>query len=119
MTAAFVVGAASAARALGYRRAAAIIESEKLDAEGVINLFSFSAPKARWRDAALILLAGSVVRYRSQPEGWSSEPERRLVLDLLCQHGLDEDHLKCVTKRASALVAKTWPQIERQLRVPA
>ena len=117
MTAAFAAGAASAARVLGYRHVAELIERDDgLDAEGVANLFSLGNCKTRWRDAALILLAGSVARHRSQPEGWSSEPERELVLDLLRQHGISDAQFKNIAKRASALVVKTWPQIAAILR---
>jgi hypothetical protein len=116
MTAAFVAGAASAARTLGYRRVAELIESDELDADGVINLFSLGTCKTRWRDAALIVLAGSVARHRSQPKRWTSEPERGLVLDLLRQHGISDAQFRGIAKRASALVVKTWPQIAAVLR---
>jgi hypothetical protein len=111
MTAAFVAGAASAARALGYRRMAELIETDGLDAEGIVDLFTLGNCKTRWRDTALIVLAGSVARYRAQPEGWSSEPERELVLALLRQHGISDAQFKNIAKRASALLVKTWPQI--------
>lgn len=119
MTTAFVAGASSAARALGYRRVADLIESDGLDAEGVVSLLSLSTCKMRWRDAALILLAGSVARHRSQPEGWSGEPERGLVLDVLRQHGISDAQFNDIAKRASALVVKTWPQIAVLLREAA
>lgn len=119
MTAAFVAGASSVARALGYRRVADVIERDGLDAEGVISLLSLSACKMRVRDAALILLAGSVARHRLQPEGWSSEPERGLVLDVFRQHGISDAQFNDIAKRASALVVKAWPQIAVMLREAA
>lgn len=112
---AFVAGAASAARALGYRRVAEIIEREGMDAEAIIKLFNLSVSRPRWRDASLILIAGSVARYRARPDGWDAEPERSLVLDLLCQHKIAATQFKAIAKRASSLVIKSWPQIERQL----
>jgi hypothetical protein len=56
-----------------------MIVDEQMTPERIARLFASSASKNAGRDVALIVLAGSVARYRAQPQDWSAEIERSLA----------------------------------------
>jgi hypothetical protein len=71
---------AAAARALGYRGLAALIEAEQFTPQRIARLFGCSASRTAARDCAVVLLAGAIGRYRDCPAGWDGEDERALAL---------------------------------------
>jgi hypothetical protein len=73
-----VAGSAAAAESIGYPHVAALITEEQMGPEQIARLFTLSASKQAARHAALIILAGSINRYRAEPEGWSGDVERKL-----------------------------------------
>jgi hypothetical protein len=108
MDSAFCAGASLAAKSLRYERVAELILADGLDAYGVVRLFALSASKSSSADAALILLAGSVARYRHDPSAWSGEPERSMAEELL---GKDRARFQRLAARASTLIVKNWEQM--------
>jgi len=100
-------GCAVAARSLGYARAVEMIVDEQMTPERIARLFASSASKNAGRDVALIVLAGSVARYKAQPQDWSAEIERSLANKVA---GPD---FRAISEAAAKLVAKHWTEIER------
>jgi hypothetical protein len=75
---------AAAARALGYRGLADLIEHESLPPRAIARPFTVTAPRPPRaakcaRDCAVVLLAGALGRYRACPHGWDGEDERQLA----------------------------------------
>jgi hypothetical protein len=95
-----------AAREVGYVRAAELIQEERLSPERIVRLFSASASKTANRDAAFVVLAGSIALYGVGPQGWSPEPETSLALKLLGRAAFDR-----VADDAAHFVAQRWPEI--------
>ena len=65
-----IAASASAARSLGYRGLADLIEIEQLSPSGIATIFDHSASKTAARDCAIIVLAAAIGRYRADPKGW-------------------------------------------------
>ena len=83
-----------------------MIVDEQMTPERIARLFASSASKNAGRNVALIVLAGSVARYRAQPQDWSAEIERGLAGRLA---GSD---LSAISEAAAKLVTKHWTEIE-------
>jgi len=129
----FALGASVAARSLAYHHTAEMIEADGLDAGAVARLFGFSACKRAAQSCALILLAGAVSRYRAKPDGWTRDPERAKALDLLRSRykapniqsarsrgvASPEEAMRKLSEKASVLIVKAWPKIERALHKAA
>ena len=102
----FTAGAAVARRRRGYLRLGDLILDEQFTAQRVTRLFETSASKSAKADAALIIFAGSIARYRAQPTDWSPEPEASLV------RGLVGDDFDAIRNSAAKLVHLHWHLIE-------
>jgi hypothetical protein len=102
---------------LGYRGLADLIVADHLGPEHIARLFALSASKTRAQDLAVILSAGSIASFKSNPHSWSGEIERRLSQEAIARqgNGLDFNQL---SGRAAALVKKRWPEIERLSYAP-
>jgi hypothetical protein len=102
----FCVGSSLAARSIGYARAADLIVADGLTAERIDRLFSSSASKSWREDAAMIVLCGSISRYRAAPQSWSPEPEATFA------RGLIGDAFGDVSDAATRFVSGNWSAIE-------
>jgi len=105
-----LAGATIAAQSLGHPQSAELIWAEAMTPQRIVSLFRQGASKNARRDAALVLLAGSVARYHSDPEGWSGEPEATLA------HGLVGKSFGLVSSRATRIVELNWSRIEEMVR---
>jgi hypothetical protein len=103
----FCVGASLATRSIGYARAADLILADGLTAERIVRLFSSSASKSWREDAAMIVLCGSISRYRAAPQSWSPELEATLA------RGLIGDAFDDFSDAATRFVSGNWSAIER------
>jgi hypothetical protein len=104
-----VKGCAAAASHLGYPDVAALILEEGMGPERIALLFRLSASDQAWRHAALIILAGGISRYRSEPEGWSGEVEQRLAREALARKhpkASDFEHLLAELSAEAARLVK-------------
>jgi hypothetical protein len=80
-----VAGCAAAASGIGYPHFAALILAERMTPEHIARLFTLSASKQAGRNAALIVLAGAISRYRAEPVGWCGDVERKLAREALAR----------------------------------
>jgi hypothetical protein len=103
----FCAGGSLAARSIGYARAADLILADGLTAERIVRLFSSSASKSWREDAAMIVLCGSISRYRASPQSWNPEPEATFA------RGLIGDAFGDVGDAATRFVRANWSAIER------
>jgi len=100
-----IAGASLAARKLKYPSLAAAIFEERLEPQAIARLFKLSAGKTARADCALVILSGSVSKYRAHRETWSPEPEASLANELV---GPD---FARVSDAAAKFVAKRWDEI--------
>src|SRR5712691_10827545 len=103
-----VAASAAAARSLGYRGLADLIEAEQLGAHQIANLQRLSCSDTAARDYAVIILAGSIGRYRAAPDGWSGEEDRELVLTVLANEPHPPATLWKLSEQASRIIPKGW-----------
>lgn len=103
----FVAGTVVACRRCGYHRVADLIRNEQLTAEQIARLLSASASKSVKETTALVILAGSIAKYRAAPAAWSPEPEASLARELV---GAD---FARVSAEAAKLVHRHWRLIEK------
>jgi hypothetical protein len=89
-------GSAAAAEQIGYPLIAALIIEQELGPDQIARLFTLSASKQAGRDAAVIILAGSIARYWAEPASWRGTHERELARDALAR---DLDLHRNVTDR--------------------
>lgn len=101
-----IAGCAVAAKALGYDRVGDLIVAQGMGPHAVVRLFRSSASKTWKRDAALIVLSGSVARYKAAPVSWGPEPTATLARDLI------GDDLGAISDTATRLVREHWPAIQ-------
>jgi hypothetical protein len=102
----FTAGAAIACRRRGYLRLGDLILDEQFTPDRVARLFETSASKSAKADAALIILAGSIARYRAQPTEWTLEPTASLARALV---GAD---FARISTEATKVVHRHWRLIE-------
>jgi hypothetical protein len=104
-----IAGSAAAAERIGYPHVAALITEEQMGPEQIARLFTLSASKQAGRHAALIILAGSINRYRAEPEGWSGDAERTLAREGLAREqgsmALAEFNLEVLLNKVTAEAA--------------
>jgi hypothetical protein len=97
-----VAASAAAARALGYRGLADLIEIEQLSPQRILALFKLSMSDRASHDCAVVLFAGSIARYRAAPQGWNghlaSEPNPAAAFGK-------------TSREAARLVARHWQAI--------
>ena len=106
----FAAGASVAAKWLRYEHVSRLILDDMLGPERVVRLFSRSASKTWKRDAALVVLAGSVARYRAHRDSWTPEPAASLA------RGLVEDDFALVNNTATRLAREHWSEITELAR---
>ena len=106
-----VAASAAAARALGYRGLADLIEAEQLSPSHIATIFDSSASKTAARDCALIILAGAVARYRAKPQGWDGHLEEQRALEALASEVNPTAAFGKTSKEAAKLVARHWQAI--------
>ena len=103
-----VAASAAAARELGYPGLAHLIEADGLGAQQIASLQRLSCCKTAARDYAIIILAGSLGRYRAMPDGWSGEDERELALKVLAGEGDPQETLWKLSEEASRIIPEGW-----------
>ena len=101
-----LAGASLAGRKLKYPSLAAAIFEQGLEPQAIARLFKLSAGKRARADCALVILSGSVSKYRAHRETWTPEPEATLAKELV---GPD---FARVSDAAAKFVAKRWSEIE-------
>jgi hypothetical protein len=111
-----VAASAAAARALGYRGLADLIEQESLPPRAIARLFAMTGsrgPRASGcaRDCAVVLLSGALGRYRACAHGWEGEDERQLALAALSDEPDPAAVLARLSIDANRIVSKHWPEI--------
>jgi hypothetical protein len=112
-----VAASAAAARELGYPGLAHLIEADGLGAQQIASLQRLSCCKTAARDYAVIILAGSIGRYRATPDGWSGEHERELALKVLVGEPDPQATLWQLSEKAGRIIPEGWKaEAERDLR---
>jgi hypothetical protein len=101
-----IAGCAIAAQLVGYPRIAQMIVEDALGTEAIVRLFQSSASKTWRHDCALIVLAGSVARWKASPDKWSGEVEAAIARELV---GAD---FQRVSDASARLVAARWLSIQ-------
>jgi len=113
--------ALASARA-GYAGLSEFIIEEQPTAQRVDFIFRFSQTsrqskpdperaRKRARGLALIILAGSIARYRAAPQCWDGEDERQLALSALAAEKDPAAMLGKIAEAAGNLVTEHWGQI--------
>jgi hypothetical protein len=101
-----------AARAVGYRAVADMIERDHLSPEGVGRLFRLSARYDRKRAAAIVVIAGVVAKFSADREAFNGgEAERALVAALIPRHEIAE-----ADRQAVRIVRAHWGEITKNGR---
>jgi hypothetical protein len=103
-----VAASATAARALNYPGFAELIERDGLGPYQIAALARLSCCKTAARDYALIILAGSLGRYREAPAGWSGQEERDLALTMLVAEEHPQTKMFELSERACRIIPKGW-----------
>ncbi|MGA7546330.1 MAG: hypothetical protein WBW08_10980 [Methyloceanibacter sp.] len=103
-----VAASAAAARALNYPGLAELIERDRLGPHQIAALARLSCCKTAARDYALIILAGSLGRYRVAPADWSGQEERDLALTMLVAEEHPQAKMFELGKKASRIIPKGW-----------
>jgi hypothetical protein len=93
------------ARETGYWYTADLIFDRALSAERIWALFRSSDSKTARRDAAFIILCGSIARYRASTKGWNGEFEANLARSLV-----GNDFAR-VSDESATFVSHCWSQI--------
>jgi hypothetical protein len=110
-----VVASAAAARALGYRGLAELIEQENMPPRAIARLFAMTSSRASRaacaRDCVVVLLAGALGRYQACPDGWDGEDERRLALEALTGEPYPKATLAKLEREAKRILAEHWSEI--------
>ena len=104
-----VAASAAAARALNYTGLAELIERDRLGPHQIAALARLSCCKTAARDYALIILAGSLGRYREAPAGWGGcQEERDLALTMLVAEEHPQAKMFELSEKAIHIIPKGW-----------
>jgi hypothetical protein len=110
-----VAASAAAARALGYRGLAELIEQENMPPRAIARLFAMTSSRASRagcsRDCVVVLLAGALGRLRACPEGWDGEDERQLALEALAGEPDPKGVLVKLSREANRILSEHWQEI--------
>jgi alkylation response protein AidB-like acyl-CoA dehydrogenase len=110
-----VAASAAAARALGYRGLAELIEQEHMPPRAIARLFAMTSSRASRagcaRDCVVVILAGALGRLRAHPDGWDGEEERQLALEALASEAHPASTLVQLARQAKRILAEHWPEI--------
>lgn len=105
-----VAASAAAARALGYRGLAELIEEEKMSPRAIARLFAMTSSRASragcGRDCVVVILAGALGRLSACPDGWDGEEERQLALEALAGESQPKDTLAKLAREAKRILAE-------------
>jgi hypothetical protein len=110
-----VAASAAAARALGYRGLAELIEQENLPPRAIARLFAMTSSRASRagcsRDCVVMLLAGALGRYHTCPLGWDGEDEWQLALEALAGEPDPKGVLVKLSREANRILSEHWQEI--------
>jgi alkylation response protein AidB-like acyl-CoA dehydrogenase len=110
-----VAASAAAARALGYRGLAELIEQENLPPRAIARLFAMTSSRASRagcsRDCVVMLLAGALGRYHTCPLGWDGEDEWQLALEALAEEPDPKGVLVKLSREANRILSEHWQEI--------